>query len=101
MNLPDTASVHRDATDPTPRDARLVHKYPTDPIWPQRCENFPPSGFNILPVLGSVSEGVEKKQRRLIDQCSRVQSQIDDHSPILPRGSVGLTFPNESRAQGR
>jgi hypothetical protein len=78
MNLPDTASVHRDASDPTTHGARPVHEYPTDPIWRQRCENFLPSGFDILPVLGSVSKGVEQKQHCLIDQFSRVWSQIDD-----------------------
>src|SRR5437667_81306 len=78
MNFPDTASVHRDASDPTTHGARLVHQYPTDPIWRQRCENFLASGFDILPVLGSVSKGVAKKQHCLIDQFSRVWPQIDD-----------------------
>jgi hypothetical protein len=78
MNLPDTTSVHRHPADPTARGARLVQKYSTDLIRRQRCEHFFPGGFDILPVLGSVSEGIEKEQRCLIDQCSHLGFQIDD-----------------------
>jgi hypothetical protein len=103
MNLPDSASVRRTSTDPTQRSARLVYHRPTDSIWRQRCENLLPSGFGILPVLGSVSEGVQKKQCCLIDEIFGIRSYVNDresHFACLANGQVSAAAAHD-RIGGR
>src|SRR2546426_12847366 len=83
MKFPNQAIVRRNAANPPEHLAGSVDSETADLVGCERCEHLLPRGVEILPVLSSVSEGVAKKDGRLLDSIRGVQRQVDDPTDHL------------------